>query len=362
MTHLTDVPVLDTAENYPLNCWYVAATSAETGRGLLARTVLGRPVVIYRLASGAVAALEDRCPHRSLPLSYGTLSGDEVVCGYHGMAFGPDGRCLRVPSQEHVPYGARARSYPVRDEPPFVWIWPGDPARAALSDPPALPWLQGRDWATFGETLQVDANYWLLHENALDLTHFPHVHPGMSPAPYLVSPPPLEIAVSEASVSYYRDFPPSRLVDWQAATTGLRQDREYAQRESGEFVSPGLHIDRMHVLADGDGGRSYDKILTRAFTPVSPGSTLVSWQVSRNYLTGQPEVSEQLRAVHRATLLADKRVLEAIQARAGRFPAGPEFNVSADVAALRAHRIIEEMLAAERGWRPARMRAPVPLR
>ena len=169
-------------------------------------------------------------------------------------------------------------------------------------------------------------------------------------------PPPLEIAVSETEVSYYRDFPPATLVDWQAQTTGLPQDREYAQRESGEFVSPGLHVDRMHIVTDGG---SYDKILVRAFTPVNPRSTAVFWQVSRNYLTGQPQISERLRDVHRATLLADKRVLEAIQARAGRFPAGEEFNVSADTAALRAQRIIEDMLAAERGWRPAPGRTPV---
>jgi phenylpropionate dioxygenase-like ring-hydroxylating dioxygenase large terminal subunit len=349
-----DIPALDAAANYPLNCWYVVATSEEAGRGLLARTVLGQPVVVYRLQSGQVAALEDRCPHRSLPFSYGTLAGDEVVCGYHGMTFGADGRCLRVPSQEHVPFGARARSFPVRDEPPFVWIWLGHPATSTLSDPPALPWLADSGWDTFGETMQVDANYLLLHENALDLTHFPHVHPEYSPAPYLAVPPPLDIAVSETSVSYQREFPPSRLVDWQVQTTGLAHDGDYAQRESGEFVSPGLHLDRMHIMA----GRSYDKILTRAFTPVTARSTAVYWQVSRNYLAGQPDISERLRAVHRATLLADKRLLEAIQARADRFGAGEEFNVSADAAALRAQRIIEDMIAAERGWHPARGRAP----
>ncbi len=69
-------------------------------------------------------------------------------------------------------------------------------------------------------------------------------------------------------------------MDWQAQTTGLRPDGEYAQRESGEFVSPGLHIDQMHVLPGGDGGSSCDKILTRAFTPVSARSTVVYWQVS----------------------------------------------------------------------------------
>jgi phenylpropionate dioxygenase-like ring-hydroxylating dioxygenase large terminal subunit len=359
MSHLAGLAALDTAANYPLNCWYVAATSDEVGQRLVARTLLGQPVVLYRLRSGRVVALEDRCPHRSLPLSYGTLTGDEVVCGYHGMAFGPDGTCVRVPSQEHVPYGARARAFPARDEPPLVWVWLGDPSMATMVDPPQLPWLRDASWATFGETLQVAANYLLLHENALDLTHFPYVHPESSPTGYLTAPPQLEIEVSETSVSYHRDFPPARLVDWQAETTGLSGEREYAQRESGVFVSPGLHVDRMHVFTDTDGARSYDKILTRAFTPLTPHRTTVFWYVSRNYRTDRPEVTEQLREVHRRTLHADQRLLEAIEQRVAAFGAGEEFNVTADLAAIKAHRIVAGMLAQERGRYPVRAGVPV---
>jgi len=351
VSELAGVSGADPAANYPLNCWYVAADSAEIGAGLLARTLLGRPVVLYRQRSGAIAALDDRCPHRSFPLSQGTVSDDQVVCGYHGMTFAADGRCVRVPSQQNVPYDARVTSFPVREEKPFVWLWLGDPGRAAFADPPALPWLQDERWTTFGETFQVEANYMLLHENALDLTHFPYVHPESSPVGYLKTPPQLQIEVSETSVSYHRDFPPGRLVGWQAETTGLSSDREYAQRESGIFVSPALHVDRMHVFPDGNGSGRYDKILTRAFTPLSTDRTAVFWQVSRNYLTDRPEVSEQLRAVHRRTLHADKRVLEAIQARVGTGPQRAEFNVTADLAALRAHRIVAEMLEQERGHR-----------
>jgi phenylpropionate dioxygenase-like ring-hydroxylating dioxygenase large terminal subunit len=350
---------LEPQPNYPLNCWYVAATSDEVGQRLLARTLLGLPVVLYRLESGRVVALEDRCPHRSLPLSLGSLSGDEVVCGYHGMAFGSDGRCIRVPSQQNVPYGARVESFPVRDEPPFVWIWLGDPRQSMASDPPALPWLRDPAWTTFGETMQVDANYMLLHENALDLTHFPYVHPETSPTGYLTTPPQLEVELSETSVSYYRDFPPAALVGWQAETTGLPQDREYGQRESGAFVSPALHVDRMHVFTSGEGARSYDKVLTRAFTPLTPDTTTVFWHVSRNYLTDEPRVSDQLLAVHRRTLHADKRLLEAIQARAAAFPGGDEINVTADTAALKAHRIVTVMLAQERGRSAVRPGVPL---
>ena len=43
--------------NYPLNCWYVVATSDEVGRSLLARQVLGRQLLAFRQEGGQVAVL-----------------------------------------------------------------------------------------------------------------------------------------------------------------------------------------------------------------------------------------------------------------------------------------------------------------
>ena len=58
------------------NTWYVAAWDAEVTDKPLARTILGKEVVLYRTSGGQVVALEDRCPHRHLPLSQGFLEGD----------------------------------------------------------------------------------------------------------------------------------------------------------------------------------------------------------------------------------------------------------------------------------------------
>ena len=43
--------------DYPLNCWYVVATSDEVGRSLLARQALGRRLLAFRQANGEVAVL-----------------------------------------------------------------------------------------------------------------------------------------------------------------------------------------------------------------------------------------------------------------------------------------------------------------
>src|SRR5256885_15899157 len=101
--------------NYPLGCWYVAATSDEVGSGLMGRKLLDRPVVLYRLASGEVVALEDRCAHRGYPLSKGRMEGDLLVCGYHGLRYDTARACVGVPSPPKGPYRACVDAYPGRE-------------------------------------------------------------------------------------------------------------------------------------------------------------------------------------------------------------------------------------------------------
>jgi vanillate O-demethylase monooxygenase subunit len=95
------------------NCWYVGAWSHEIGERPFARRILDLPVAFFRRADGRPAALLDRCPHRLLPLSRGTVVGDVLQCGYHGMCFDGEGRCTRVPAQNRIPTDAQVRSFPV---------------------------------------------------------------------------------------------------------------------------------------------------------------------------------------------------------------------------------------------------------
>jgi phenylpropionate dioxygenase-like ring-hydroxylating dioxygenase large terminal subunit len=345
----------DEARTYPLNCWYVAATSSEVDRSLLGREFLGQPVLLYRQQSGEVAALEDLCPHRAMPLSQGRLDGDLVICGYHGFEFACTGECVRVPSQAKVPYGARVRSFPVREQPPVVWIWIGDPIKAAQVDPPELPWLRENDYTVFDGAFGVNADYLALHDNSLDLTHFPYVHGVLSPAGYRSMPPPLDVEVSELSVSYSRTFPPAPLPEWQVKATGLDPKKDYVLRERGTFVSPALHINFFDITVPAEDGGDpviYEKPYVRGFTPEGPGRTRVFYWVARNYARDSAEVTEHLRAVHEKLLREDKEVVETSQAHAARFGHEADLTlVNSDVAAVQAHEIVSRMLMRERGGR-----------
>jgi phenylpropionate dioxygenase-like ring-hydroxylating dioxygenase large terminal subunit len=340
--------------NYPLNSWYVGATSDEVVHRLLGRQLLDQPVLLFRQQSGEVAAFEDRCAHRSMPVSSGRLDGDRVVCRYHGFAYDATGECVLVPSQERVPYGARLRKLPVREDPPFVWIWLGDPARAESVSPPVVWWLSDPAWATFGGTFRACANYMLLHENSLDLTHMPFVHGERALQTFRGVPPPLEVEVSENSVSYCRVFPPLPLAQWQVRTTGLAADAQYEQREYASFVQPGFHIDSIEIVvpANGDGSASQilKKTSARAFTPEGPTSTHVFWRVGRNFATDQATVARNLRSVHEQIFKEDKELVEEIQLYLQRYgPMRRATVVNADIAGIKAHDIVQAMLARERG-------------
>ena len=162
------------------DCWYVAAWSSEIGEEPLARTLLEEPVVLYRTREGTAVALADRCCHRAMPLSMGTVMGERLQCGYHGLEFAPDGQCVAVPGQTKVPPGAAVRSYPLIERAGWLWIWMGDPALAEEAMLPDWWWMDHPDWKTvpgnLATPLYTRCGYQMIIENLLDLSHLTFVH------------------------------------------------------------------------------------------------------------------------------------------------------------------------------------------
>lgn len=157
--------------------WYVAAWSEDVGEAPLARTILGESLVLYRLANGTTVALQNRCPHRNLPLSEAKRLGDTLQCAYHGLEFGPDGVCSHVPGQDEVPAWARVRAYPVTERDRWVFVWMGD---SAVADAATVPDYHRRmvdpDWHFVTGQKLVSAGYRLVLDNLLDLSHLSYVH------------------------------------------------------------------------------------------------------------------------------------------------------------------------------------------
>jgi len=101
---------------------------------------------MFRTTGGVPTAMEDRCAHRSFPLSAGRLDDDTIICGYHGLRYDAAGECVEIPSQVFCPKGIGVRSYPLVERGPLS----GDgSAKLASANPeliPATPWLEDGRW------------------------------------------------------------------------------------------------------------------------------------------------------------------------------------------------------------------------
>ena len=159
------------------NAWYVAAWADEISDRPLARRICNEPVALYRDMTGKAAALIDMCCHRGAPLHMGRVVEQGLECGYHGLIFGADGTCVKIPGQDRIPERARVRSFPLVEQDGFLWIWPGEAAKA---DPAAIvpyPWHNDTThWPHRHTMYPIKASAMLMVDNLMDLTHLGYVH------------------------------------------------------------------------------------------------------------------------------------------------------------------------------------------
>lgn len=157
------------------NAWYMAAWAREVPKdGILARRLLDTPWLLFRAADGDWTMLEDRCPHRFVPLSKGRFANGRVACGYHGLTFDGTGQCVH----NHfgaIPEGARVDTCPVVERHGGLWFWPGDPALAKADAIPDFAFIDAGDPVERAQYV-MGVNYQLIADNLLDLSHAEFLH------------------------------------------------------------------------------------------------------------------------------------------------------------------------------------------
>lgn len=334
--------------NYPMNCWWVAALCDEVTEDLLGRWLLDTPVLLYRLEDGSVAAIEDRCPHRSAPLSLGCRKGDTVECGYHGFTFAPDGACVRVPTMTSPPAALRVRSFPVCELYPFVWIWLGDPERLADTPPPhALEWANDEQFAEVHGRIDIAANYMLLKENVLDLTHFGFVHAKTFKITDWVEAP--RLTGGGDTCGYHQSFTGSPLPPVFAEPLGLAPGTPYNRENYGSFISPALQEAAVDLIDPATGAITGRFRVSHATTPIDPVTMHYFWVAGRDYGTSPAEMAA-LKAITETGFAEDEAMIEAVQRVQSRDPrptAGLERSVKADGPAVQARRIVASWMERE---------------
>ncbi|MCL2552542.1 MAG: aromatic ring-hydroxylating dioxygenase subunit alpha [Actinomycetia bacterium] len=154
--------------------WYPVAASASVPRNkVVAASFAGRRMAVFRTATGTVAALEDRCAHRQVPLSMGVVDGETLRCCYHAWAYRGNGHISQIPyltrETARPPRGVRA--YPTREAGGLVFVFPGDPARAAATPMPDFPRVRAGTHRVMRYSRTVRCHYSFMHENLLDMNH-----------------------------------------------------------------------------------------------------------------------------------------------------------------------------------------------
>jgi phenylpropionate dioxygenase-like ring-hydroxylating dioxygenase large terminal subunit len=333
------------------NGWYAATWANDLKDQPLARTFLNDKVVLFRNASGTAAALEDCCCHRAAPLSKGEVSGEHLMCGYHGLKFDVEGRCVEVPGQSLIPRGARVRSYPVHEKWGVVWIWMGEPAKADLSKVPNLHWLADPKWTATPGYLYLKSNYQFLIDNLLDLTHVSYVHkktlagdPREATTPTKTERLPDGVRVGRWMI----DFVPPPLFAKAGNFTGKVDRWQFATWSPPATVYLDVGCAKTGTGApDGDRSQGISIWSSHLITPETENSSHYMFCFARDFSPGDAEMSRLLFEGSKATFLEDADMLEAVQANRRGGSLDGLVDIAADAAQLQARRMLDHLIKAE---------------
>jgi phenylpropionate dioxygenase-like ring-hydroxylating dioxygenase large terminal subunit len=340
---------------YPKNCWYVGAWDIEVQRELLPRTICGEPVVLYRTSGGAAVALADACWHRLVPLSLGRLAGDDLICGYHGIVYGPDGRCRSMPAQETVNPSAAVRSYPVAEKHRFVWIWPGDPAEADPALIPDLHWNDDPEWAADGRLIDIACDYRLLLDNLMDLTHEQFLHAdtlanaGLSEADFSVEHDDGSVTVTR----WMHGIAPPPLLGMQLKVKHPSHEGLVDRWQIITYTAPAtISIDVGITPAGRPRDEGVNGSVMHTVAPVIAGTCRYFWSFGRSYSVHDQGLTNLLTQRHVQVFGEDAAMLEAQQRAIEANPGHDFYNLNIDAGGMWVRRVLDARIAAEQGRPP----------
>ena len=340
---------------FPKNAWYVACTPDEIAAGPLGRKVCGESMAIYRGEQGRVAAVEDFCPHRGAPLSLGRVKDGVLVCGYHGLHMGCDGKTVSMPGQRVRGFPA-IRSYPVEERYGFIWVWPGD---AALADKDAIPqqdWYGNPEWAFGGGRFHIACDYRLMIDNLMDLTHETYVH-ASSIGQKEIDEVPCKTTVAGDSVTTSRfmdniEPPPF----WKMALRGnnLADDVPVDRWQICRFTPPASVMIEVGVAHAGHGG--YDapnthkaySVVVDFMTPETETSIHYFWGMARKFNPTDAALTDSIRAGQHTIFSEDLQMLELQQTNLLAHPERALLMLNIDAGGVQSRKILQRLVDAER--------------
>ena len=159
--------------------WYPVTKSVQVKTSQpLGTKLLGEKIVLWRDGAGKLRCIEDYCPHRGAPLSYGEIVDGNVGCRYHGVIVNGDGVVESVPAMPDCAIEGRkaVESYAVQEVCDAVFVYMPSVERP---EPPELivpAELYDDTWSGFLCTSLWDCNYRYALDNLADPMHGTYLH------------------------------------------------------------------------------------------------------------------------------------------------------------------------------------------
>lgn len=323
--------------------WYIAAPSSRLADQPLACRVLGHDIVLFRDTAGMPHALLDRCCHRGVKLSLGTVSGDQLTCGYHGWRYDGQGRCVHIPSlvRDAEPNRrACVRAFPCQEQDAYIWVWTGE-ADPAPVQPDRVAEFEGFLWHQGTMGMKCAATLGI--ENNLDWCHPVFAHPWEHGQFFHT----LRCGFGEHAYE-------TRLTDTGMVLFGPATANESDAIPEQCWFKARFDLPDRLTLELGPGQRT---VLVLHFVPTGSGTCRLEW-LSSIMPSSEPLAGIRVRwSTEEPKVFAqDRALLESAQSAYEREGTAFENSVSADTSTLLVRRIIA--LAAQARWQSARVTLP----
>ena len=328
------------------NAWYLAAWASEVSTAPLARRICNRPVVLFRMADGQAVALLDSCAHRGAPLSLGTVVPQGIRCNYHGVVFGPSGRCAAIPNQSMIPEAACVTAFPLVEKDQMLWIWIGDPARADASLIVDYPFHGDPRWPCRQTMTPVASHFLLIADNLLDATHLAYVHGatvgGADPNVHMTAESSLQPTANGHRYQRLMRNAPAP----PAYSACVRFTGHIDRWQDFEFIAPSTVLQYSGGVPTGAsretaGAPRFDMRIFHSATPATDNSCYYFYSVANGHHTDDPAATDLIYAQVAAAIVEDKLFIEAQHARVAELGEARLFDNAADAARILARLAVD---------------------
>ncbi|MCF4968932.1 aromatic ring-hydroxylating dioxygenase subunit alpha [Nostoc sp. CMAA1605] len=255
--------------------WYIVALSEQLKpHTVLARSLLGEWLAIFRGEDGKPVALRDRCLHRSSRLSAGKVCQGALQCPYHGWVYDNEGKVIAVPA-EGVDFQPsqqrRAKAYATKEQDGYIYVRLAE--NPSFDFPPfSMPHYGEAGWETVRVINRFANNVTNCAENFIDIPHTAFVHPGVFRTSRQQK---LEMTVERENGAV--------LVEYCNENSNLGWYTRFLNPEGAEIK----HSDRFYMpnitSVEYQMGRTRHLFITSQSIPESDNSTLVYTDVTYNY-------------------------------------------------------------------------------